>query len=163
MDKIQLLDALAEFTKNEVADLILPTCPQKGEEQVFRAAEVHKMRLPDMSKSTKKAPWIIHQIVTGKDEQKPGETTVSTVLVRSIFCVYDDNESEGAMNLLNLIERVRIGLLRIPFLADQFTLLRTPPIEIMLYPEDNAPFFIGEMVTTWRIPPIEKEVSQWLR
>jgi len=31
-----------------------------------------------------------------------------------------------------------------------------------VYPDDTAPFYMGEMVTEWIMPPVEREVQKWL-
>ena len=113
MTRVMLLRALGEFTLDATRDLLLPVRVQSAEEEPQeRPAEVHLMRLPDSSEAKKIAPYILHQLITGKDARKPGERTASTAEVRSIFCVYGADEEEGAMQLLNLMERLRIALLR---------------------------------------------------
>lgn len=159
MDKVILLEELASFTTNAVKDLVMPTKPQKGDtEQGYRTADVYKMRLPDSNSAQKKAPYIIHQIITGKDGQLQGQREESTTVVRSIFCVYNEDEQEGALMLLNLMERLRIKLLRERVIGQQFSLAMEPGIECLIYPDDTAPFYAGEMVTNWQLPSVEREV-----
>ena len=154
-----LLDSLSSFTNNSVKDIILPIKMQKGDtEQKYRAANVHKMRLPDSSAATKKAPYILHQVLTGKDQQTPGNNSESKTVIRSIFCVYNDNEEEGSLMLLNLMERLRIDLLKSVVVGNQFTLDLEAGLETLVYPEDTAPYYAGEMISTWKMPAIEREV-----
>lgn len=153
MTAVILLEQLKAFTEEATKDLIMPTKMQKGDtEQTYRAAEVHKMRLPDSGSATKKAPYIIHQVITGKD------TTESQTVIRSIFCVYNDNEEEGGLMLLNLIERVRIALLKAGTVGNQFTLDINAGVERLIYPDDTAPFYAGEMISTWKMPTVKREV-----
>jgi len=153
MTAVILLEQLKAFTEEATKDLIMPTKMQKGDtEQAYRAAEVHKMRLPDSGSATKKAPYIIHQVITGKD------TTESQTVIRSIFCVYNDNEEEGGLMLLNLIERVRIALLKAGTVGNQFTLDINAGLERLIYPDDTAPFYAGEMISTWKMPTVKREV-----
>jgi len=153
MTAVILLEQLKAFTEEATKDLIMPTKMQKGDtEQAYRAAEVHKMRLPDSGSATKKAPYIIHQVITGKD------TTESQTVIRSIFCVYNDNEEEGGLMLLNLIERVRIALLKAGTVGNQFTLDINAGVERLIYPDDTAPFYAGEMISTWKMPTVKREV-----
>ena len=154
-----LLDSLSSFTNNSVKDIILPIKMQKGDtEQKYRAANVHKMRLSDSSAATKKAPYILHQVLTGKDQQPPGNNVESKTVIRSIFCVYNDNEEEGSLMLLNLMERLRIDLLKSVVVGNQFTLDLEAGLETLVYPEDTAPYYAGEMISTWKMPAIEREV-----
>ena len=113
MDRVMLLEELKAVTEDAVKDLIMPVKIQsENEEQQYRAAEVYLMRLPDGSAAKKKAPYIIHQAITSKDTQPSGELEAGVAVVRSIFAVYNDDEQEGGLMLLNLMERLRIRLLR---------------------------------------------------
>lgn len=160
MNRVMLLEELKQATKDAVADLIMPVKIQNaGEQQQYRAAEVYLMRLPDGNAAKKKAPYIIHQALTSKDAQAPGERESGVAVVRSIFCVYHDDEQEGGLMLLNLMERLRIYLLRRVVLGNRYQLDLTAGLESIIYPDDTAPYFAGEMTSTWRMPAVEREVN----
>jgi len=159
MTKVILLEQLRDFTLAATADLIMPTSMQDGDkEQKHRAAEVFLMRLPDSRSAKKKAPYVLHQIITGADKQVPGDRDSSAVTVRSIFCVYNDNEQDGGLMLLNLMERLRIGLLKKVVIGNQFTLDKEAGLETLVYPDDTAPYYAGEMISVWKLPAVEREV-----
>lgn len=159
MNRAIFLEKLKRFTLDATRDLLLPVRVQSAEETPSeRPAEVHLMRLPDSEAAKKKAPYIIHQIITGKDAQKPGEQVTCTTEIRSIFCVYCPDEEEGGMLLLNLMERLRIALLRQAVLDQRYQLDLEAGLEIILYPDDSAPYYAGEMASRWRLPGIEREV-----
>ncbi len=159
MNRAIFLEKLKRFTLDATRDLLLPVRVQSAEETPSeRPAEVHLMRLPDSEAAKKKAPYIIHQIITGKDVQKPGEQAACTTEIRSIFCVYCPDEEEGGMLLLNLMERLRIALLRQTVLDQRYQLDLEAGLEIILYPDDSAPYYAGEMASRWRLPGIEREV-----
>ncbi len=161
--RVDLLERLKSFTQNAIKDMILPTRIQReGESQSFRAADVYLMRLPDSTSATKKAPYIIHQLITGKDVQEEGQRPISIAQVRTIFCVYNDDEQEGGLMLLGLVERLRIQLLKQVVIGERYQLSLKDGIEALVYPDDTAPYFAAEMITTWKIPSIEREVRQWL-
>lgn len=161
MDRVSLLYALRDFTREATKDLYLPMRVQSNkEDRNERPPEIFLMRLPDSKQATKKAPYILHQLITGHDRQRESQTDSSTAIVRSIFCVYSENEQEGGLMLLTLAERVRIQLLKAWFIGDQFDLDREAGIEFMAYPDDTAPYYAGEMVTTWNMPPIKREVRK---
>ena len=163
MTRTILLKRLRAFTEEVTADLIMPTRLQKGDaEQIFRPAKVYLMRLPDGSAAKKKAPYIIHQAITSKDTQPSGELEAGVAVVRSIFAVYNDDEQEGGLMLLNLMERLRIRLLREVVIGRRFQLDLEAGLETFIYPDDTAPYYAGEMTTTWRVPGVEREVRQWL-
>ena len=60
--------------------------------------------------------------------------------------------------LLALMERLRIALLKQVVIGNQFALNTQAGLETMCYPDDTAPYFSGEMVSTWRLPGIQREV-----
>ena len=161
MTRIDLLEQLRAVTAEVTADLIMPVKPQKddgGKAPVSRAADVFLMRLPDSKSAGKKAPYIIHQLITSKDVQTAGQREQAEAVVRSIFCVYNDDEQEGGLMLLNLMERLRLTLLRKVVIAKRYQLNLEAGLECLVYPDDTAPFFAGEMVSTWKLPAIEREV-----
>ena len=101
----------------------------------------------------------IPQAITSKDTQPSGELEAGVAVVRSIFAVYNDDEQEGGLMLLNLMERMRIALLKQVVIGNQFTLDLDAGLETMAYPDDTAPYFVGEMLSTWKLPAVEREVS----
>lgn len=160
MNRVILLRQLKEFTEEVTKDLLMPVKVQSEKDtETERTAEVHLMRLPDSKSAHKKAPYVLHQFITGADQQSPGSQNTSTATVRSIFCVYSDDEEEGGMILLNLMERVRIALLRQRVIGDQFTLDLDAKLETLCYPDDTAPYYAGEMISVWKIPTVEREVN----
>jgi len=165
MTKVELLDALTEWTRDVIKDLLLPVRVQKeGESPSERPAEVYRQRLPDSKQPAKKAPYIIHSTVNGTHRQRRGEEVTSTVTVRSVFCVYCEDEQEGSLMLLNLMERIRIALLKDPIIRNQFLCVLTEEddggIEDLVYPDDTAPYYMGEMLTVWDMPKVKREVPQ---
>lgn len=160
MTRITLLERLRDFTKEATAELMMPTRMQKGDtEQKYRPADVYLMRLPDGTSATKKAPYVLHQLITGKDQQPSGNRIESTAHIRSICCVYNDDEQEGGLMLLNLMERLRVALLKQVVIGNQFTLDLDAGLEVLIYPDDTAPYFVGEMISVWKLPAVEREVS----
>ena len=102
---------------------------------------------------------MLHQVITGMDQQPQGQRVTSSAKVRSICCVYNDDEQEGGLMLLNLMERLRIAMLRQVVIGGQFTLDLEAGLETIVYPDDTAPYFVGEMISTWKLPPVEREVN----
>lgn len=160
MTRTGLLESLKDFTQEVIKDLLLPVRFQKGDEDPeTRAAAVYLTRLPEMKASDKKAPYIIHSIITGRDAQAQGEQVMCLVTVRSVFCVYHEDEQEGGLALLNLTERLRVDLLK-KVVIGMFELDMSQGIELLVYPDDTAPYYIAEMVTVWKLPPIKREVKE---
>lgn len=164
MVKNDFLDALKVFTEDAVKDLKLPVSVQRrDEEETYRSPEVFKMRMPDMNAAAKKVPYIIHQLTESSDTQPAGNRTSSTVQVRSIFAVYHRDEQEGAMLLLEVMERVRIALLRKHVIADRYKLDMGAGLDCAYYTDNTAPYYAGEMITVWNVPSVEREVAEWLQ
>lgn len=170
--KVGLLYALEDFTKLATGEMLLPVKQHSRDEQKPkpRPATVYKARLPDMASYQKKAPFILHQAVTSDDTIKNANKGTgqqirrelqSTCVVRSVFCVYHEDEQEGGLALLNLMEEMRTALLLYPTMLDNvFELDLDEGISQMIYPETGergtAPFYLGEMVTTWKLPAINR-------
>lgn len=167
MTKVALLEAFKAYTEEIVKDVILPVNPQKNdkdEDPKARVPDVHIGRLPDTGSSTKKAPYILHQVVNSRTHQDPGDLPVSTCVVRSVFCVFNKNPEAGMLSLIELMERLRINVLSDLWLAGQFELDREAGLEDLVYPNDTAPYFMGEMLTVWKLPMVKREVTQfWMK
>ncbi len=161
MTGIILLERLKDFTEDATRDLLLPVARQRGdpEQPEPRAANVYRMRLPDGRAADKKVPYILHQLITRRDSQSPGNLPTATMTVRSIFCVYHSDEQEGGLALLNLMERLRIALWQRGVIGKQFILNREQGLESLIYPDDTAPYYNGEMISVWKLHPIERIIS----
>ena len=159
----KLLEDLKMFTEQVTANLLLPVSFQEGDtEEQQRPAAVYKMRLPDSNSAKKKCPYILHQIVTTKTVQEPGQQfPTMRAAVRSIFAVYCKDEQEGALNLLNLMTRLQIDLQKQIVIGGQFQLDMNAGVETLVYPDNTAPYVIGEMSTTWISRSIRREVQVW--
>lgn len=115
----------------------------------------------DVKSATSKAPYILHQIVTGEDEQKPGGPTDSSVEIRSLFCVYGEDDQEGALRLLTTVEHFRQELLMHGVIAKQFALDLSQKLSTLYYTDNTAPYFCAELVSVWKIPSVNREAFAW--
>ena len=162
MTKVNLLKELKSFTEMSIRDLLLPVRMQKNDnnQPPPRAADVYMMRLVKSSDAQKAAPYIIHQVITGKDAQASGKLAEGSAVVRSIFCVYNEDEQEGALALLGLMERLRIDLLETTVIAKQYELVKDGDgLEMLIYPDDSRPYYAGEMIGTWSMPGVQRKVD----
>ena len=148
MTRVTLLEQLSDFTEKHVSDLLLPVQMQEEDEEEppFRAPSVYFPCLPELRLYAQYAPFITHEIVTGQDgveQTVPGvKQKRSSAVVRTCFCVYHKNQQEGRLSLLTLMERIRIPLL-----------------DECVNQTAVSPFYLGEMITTWKLPTIERKVS----
>jgi len=158
-----LLQALKNETLASTKDLIMPTRIQKkDEEQAYRAPDVFLMRLPDSNSATKKAPYALHQFLNAQDIQEERMPDQCKAIVRTILCVYNPDEQEGALMLLNFASRIRIHLLKSCVIGEkhEFELDKEAGLHFVCYPDDTAPYYAGEMISTWTMPPIQREVPE---
>ena len=159
MTHYDALDILKNYLEEVVAGDKFPVQVQKGDtEQITREPEIHKMRLPHSNDAKKLAPYIIVRYVHSIDNQEIGKETKSKSVYRFIFCVYDDDESAGSLNLLNLMDRVKIRLLKDVTIAKRIKLDKTQGLEMFAYEDDTYPFYAGEIIMTFEYGPIEREV-----
>lgn len=160
-----LLDQLKLFVEDAVQDILLPCKdppPKPGEKpsnDQLRAPEVHLMRLPVKEHSKNRVPNIVLEYLTGEDTMPAGGPQECTGRVRFGFTTYSKNDSEGALDVLNLMTRVRIMLLKKGEIGNQFLLKM--PMEQFVYPDgyNTEPFFMGEMMTNWEMPITQREVT----
>mgnify|MGYP006958160157 CR=1 FL=1 len=164
MDAVTLLFALKQREEEITKDLLLPTKPQKGSDSEERPIKIYNQRLPDEESSVKQAPYKLNAVLTGTFGREPGERPEDRVIIRSVLCVYAPDGETGAMNLLNVMERIRIDYEKNPILDNTFELDLAKKIQTMVYPDDTAPYYMGEMVTEWMLPPVEREGwKTWLK
>ncbi len=158
MTSVKLLEALKIRTEAAIEELFMPIKPTKGEPAPeIRIPAVYIARLPDEKASNKYAPYVLHTIVNTSYTQQPGDMPLGLANVRTLFCVYSADEQEGGLQLLNLMERIRIDLMANPVVEKQFRLDYEGGIEQLVYPDDTAPFYLGEMMTVWKMPPVRRE------
>ena len=160
MTKVALLLAIAKTCKKAVRGLQLQTSVQQGDTELLRREpKVHIMRLPKSTDAKKKAPYIIVQYINGRQVRVKPPKPSRTANVRFVFCVYDDDEQTGAINLLNVMDAVEMEILKAIKFGACFTLDSDEPLESLVYPDDTAPYYAGEMFGTFHLPPIEQEVD----
>ena len=157
MDAVTLLRAMKLREEEVTKDLLLPTRPQKGNDSEERAIAIYSQRLPDSESATKKAPYKLNSVLSGTFGRDPGEDPEDRVIIRSVICVYGPDGETGAMNLLNVMERIRIDYEKNPILDKTFELDLSKRIQTLVYPDDTAPYYMGEMITEWILPFVERE------
>lgn len=160
MTPLILMEELKKIIEHETENLILPVRVNKLEgKNKERKVNVHMMRLPDKEAETKEIPYVLLQFLKQEDLHTNGETPESSGMIRIIVAAYSENSEEGAMCILDLLTRIRISLLKRGVVGEQF-LLR-PPLEMIVYPDNTNPYFLGEMITNWSMPVTRSEVMIW--
>ena len=159
MTPVVLLERLKDFAKEATKDLILEVKVKGGEDgPKERAPEVHTMRLPDTDAETRLIPYILLQFIKGTDTQEAGEKPDAECAVRIVVATYSEDAETGAMDVLNVITRIRVALMKAGIVGEQFTVKR--PLEYIVYPDSTRPYYLGEIMTLWEMPTIEREVQK---
>lgn len=160
MTAINLLECLEAFVKEKTADIKLQVKVRNRnpEEVKERAADVYKMRLPKREDQTEKIPYILLQLLTGKDDKQEGEPEESVCKIRIVVATYSEDGGEGSLDVLNVILRIRSELKKAGIIGERFVLQN--PLEYIVYPDSTQPYYLGEMITNWSIPTIEREVTE---
>lgn len=160
MTPIILLECLEKFVREKTADIKLQARVRNrdAEEIKERAADVYKMQLPRKEDQTQKIPYILLQFLTGKDDKEGREPEESTCQIRFVVATYSENGSEGSLDVLNVILRIRYELEKVGIIGDRFALQK--PLEYIVYPDNTHPYYLGEMVTNWSMPTIKREVEE---
>ena len=57
------------------------------------------------------------------------------------------------------MDRIQIHLMKQLNIGKCFMLDLNEPFESLVYPDDTAPYYAGEMVGTFQLPPIQQEVN----
>ena len=183
MTRWDFLDAVTDWTKALFKDVLLPKNADPEEIETvdpdalfvedgsaMTHLKVYRMRLPDYDSLTAPAPYCLHQIVTGVDGYDETGRDQSSVLLRSVFCIYhpftDDltmGYDRGAERAMEVAERFRVAVLREGMIANRFVLnLRLGQVETLYYPDDMRPYYITEVASNWDIPAVRREFRQHL-
>lgn len=159
MTPVILMDCLKEFVEEATKNMKLQARVRGNnpEEAKEKRPEVFLMRLPNKEAKQTKVPYILLQLLTGKDDQQERQPAESTVQVRVVACAYSEDESTGAMEVTNVILRLRSELQKVGIIGERFVLQY--PLEYLIYPDDTAPYFFGEMMLNFSIPTIKREVE----
>lgn len=158
MTPIVLLDDLQKFLEENTADILLETKVRTGTPtKKERAARVYKMGLPEKDDNTQQVPYILLKVLTGADEKEEQQPKSSEVRVRMIVATYSQDGEQGPLALLNLILRIQERLQKQHIIGGRFCL--EYPFEYLLYQDTTPPYYLGEIMTTWSIPTIEREVQ----
>ncbi len=162
MTPVFLLENLQKFIEEKTADIILPVRTRTGSnEQKERAAKVYKMGLPEKDDAQQQVPYILLKFLTGVDDKAAGEPEESSCKVRIIFAVYSEDGQDGPLALLNLILRVRSELKKAGNVGGgQFIL--DLPLEYIVYQDTTPPYYMGEIMTNWSIPTIQRDLGDIL-
>lgn len=151
-----LLEELKKYIEEKTKNILLPVRNKRGEVAEERPPKVYLMNLPTKEEEVQQIPYILIKYLTGKDDQILGDNVEAQASIRIIVATYAEDAEEGGMALLNVISTLRYNFLKEQEIAKQFRLIL--PLENIIYPENTRPYYLGEIMSLWTLPAIEREV-----
>lgn len=155
MTPIDLLNSLARFTQEVTKEMALPFRVERDSgDRPERPPEIFIQDVPSKEAKAQQVPYILLQYLTGVDSVDADETIAN---VRIIFVLYSKNPNEGSLDVLAALTTVKNALLKTRILDDRYLL--SDKVESIVYPDQEEPYFFGEIMTTWQMPVVEREVD----
>lgn len=155
-----LLESLASFVREATKEMELPVVVERGSgKKPTCPPTVYTMGLPQVESAEEQVPFIVLEYLTGEDRFDEAQHPESKAMVRLVMVLYTENKEEGAKQVVNLITELRLAFLKQVVIDGKYKLLS--PLENLVYPEHEHPYYFGEMMTNWEMPVIEREVPIW--
>jgi hypothetical protein len=143
-----LLDCLSEWAERELKDISLPVKQDGYDGQPeYRPIKAYQMAMDDPSDAEERVPYVLLQLINGTKEE---------ATVRWVITTYDKDRHQGKLAVLNLVERIMMGLQRDRVVGGCYKLL--DPIEYLFYTDDTGPYHLAELATKWTTPTVEREI-----
>ncbi len=159
MTPVILLNCLESFVKEKTSGIKLQVrVTNSTQEDKTREALVYKMGLPGKDEKIQRIPYILMQVISGKDDIQGQGMKQSICQIRMVVAVYAENDSQGGYDVLNVLLRIRSELEKTGVIGGYFAL--QDPLEYIVYPDNTAPYYFGEMMTNWSMPVIVREVQK---
>ena len=133
--------------------LVPPKKDGKNSKPQRKPPGVYKMRLPERDVAdahAKRIPYIVLQVLQGEDSHEQSEDSITRV--RIIATTYSEDGGAGAIDVLNVITRIRIALLKTHTIGQIFHLRK--PLEWIVYPDDAGNYFFAEIAVVFEMPPV---------
>lgn len=147
----RLLDDLKAFIEDSLKEIRLPVNPKSNDDTTPRGFDVYKMGLPVPEDYEGRVPYIILQMLSGTDSAKE-----NTVKIRVIATLYDSDRERGRMELIHVVEKLRIDLQKRGYVG---CFRMEPPFEYLFYVDDTGNYHLAEIMTTFSVPAVEREIT----
>lgn len=156
MTPLDLMDSLKGYCEEKTKDMLLVArVPGNGTEAGERPPKVFIGNLPDKEAEKKAAPYILLKLLTTKDEDEE-----STAMVRIIVVTYSDDKQENYIQCLNVVSKIKTSLLEDVVIQERYSCRK--PIESIIYDDDLEVYQIGEIMTTWEMPQVQRNINKYL-
>ena len=151
-----LLDCMKEFIAEDLKEYQLPVKQDGWEGQPnYRPVEVCEMAMPEPDEDHERIPYILLQLLNGRDERGEDGQMKCVANVRVIITIYDPDKREGKLALLYIVQRLRRDLIRAGVIGGCFELQW--PLEYLIYPDDSEWYHLAELSTQWAVPAEERD------
>lgn len=157
----QLLEELKKFIEEDLKEYRLPV-KQEGwtDQPLLRPVEVYQMVMPEPDEEHEKIPYILLQMLNGRDKRGDDRRIKSVVNIRIVIEIFNRDNLEGRFQIIHIIETLRRDLWRAGTIGTAFEL---EGMEFLIYPDDTEWYHAGEVSTNWIIPSEERDdVSDFL-
>jgi len=156
MTPLDLLQSLKAYCEEKTGDMqLLARVPENGTESATRPPKVFIGNLPDKEAEKKEAPYILLKFLTSKNEDEERKC-----MVRIICVTFSEDKQENYIQCLNVISRLETALLQDVVIANRYSCQK--PVETIVYDDDLEVYQIGEIMTTWEMPQVQRNVRQYL-
>lgn len=142
MTPVMLMMAIRDFLKSELAD------------DAATIPSVHLGALPSKTAETRDDP--VFPLIIVRPMEGDSDNDESRAQVKLIFGTQSEDDS-GFIDVLNLMERVRILLFRQRIINKKFRI--EPDWKWKFLEDQPEPQWICQALTTWSLPQIKQEVK----
>jgi hypothetical protein len=156
MTTLDLLNSLQGYCEEITKDMrLVARVPENGTEPGERPPYVFVGNLPQKEQEKKAAPYILLKRLTKKTDDEE-----STCSIRIICVTYSEDKQENYIQCLNLVERIEKRLLEDRVIDNRYSC--QTPIESIIYDSNTEVYQVGELMTTWEMPQVQRNLSEYL-
>lgn len=157
MTPIDLMESLKAYCLEKTKDMrLVARVPENGTEAGERPPRVFIGNLPDKEAEKKEAPYILLKLLTTKDEDEE-----STAMVRLIVVTFSEDKQENYIQCLNVVSKIKKSLMEDVIIDSRYSCQK--PIETIMYDDDLEVYQIGEIMTTWEMPQVKRNINGFIR
>lgn len=156
-----LLDAIQDFLEEKLKNVQLLVKPDEDDDEKasVRGVRIFQQRMPNPEDTRMYVPYILLQMMNGKDKRTESGQEESEAVVRFVVTLYDPDPEEGAKALSNLISTIRYEMERAGVVGGRYEIQR--PMEYQFIVENTLPYHLAEIKSIWKIPSIERDAAEF--
>lgn len=152
LSAVNLVDALREYIESAIKELRLPAANKSGDKQPQVISGYLPEKKPIKQQVIPDIPFVIVRYLG--DEGNAAK-------IKLLIAVYSEEETEGWRDLLRVMERMKISLLKQRIIGRAFRLAENS-IKLEMLEEQPYPAWYGIITCNYELPPIVEEGYQEL-